>query len=373
MRLALATALYADATRLYRQGDLHHARDAAEEGLLSLSPGAHSGVTANHHLHGSVEPEKNTDRLSVGCEGLQAQQRRRHHLFGNILLLLSSIYMAVQDYIEAERLLVTCDGYWKERLAGTPTKASPAGTSGDAEGARCGDLDEGLAGVAYNRAVLLLERLQCTPSLSPRRGDSSPWVAPLVDVCGVDARETHSSTSSSTVATSPGTPEAVHARAMAFLLEAQGHLAHTLGPPRRLLADVLHTLGVCHYEAADYIAALEAWQRSIAIRVHLHAQRLRTDHVTLQRDEGGGAGTEELKLALTMEHVAHVYQLLDGRSLHALKLLDTVAQTRRQYLGPTHPLYVRTLAHQGVLAAELGHTRLACALFDPVQRHLQRH
>ncbi|AIN96448.1 hypothetical protein LPMP_130180 [Leishmania panamensis] len=372
MSLSLATALYADAARLYRLGDLHHARSAAEEALFSLSPRMDSAMAGKtRHHHGDVGHEESADSVSVGCESSQAQQRRHHRLFGNTLLLLSCIYMAVQDYIEAERLLVTCDGYWRERLTVPHTRAPSPGTSVE-ECACCSDLDEGLAGVAYNRAVLRLEQLQCTLSLSPSRGDKALWVTPLVDVRDAGARLTHSPIPSSSTAAPSGTPETVYASVMALLLDAQNRLAHTLGPPRGLLADVLHTIGVCHYETADYITALEAWQRSMTIRLHLHAQRNRSDtdaaQRVLRRGEGSGEegsdGTEELKLALTMEHVAQVYRLLEGRSVEALKLLDTVAGTRRKYLGPTDPLCVRTLAFKGALAAELGHTKLARALFD---------
>lgn len=374
MSLSLATVLYADATRLYRLGDLHHARGAAEEALLSLSRSPHRDISDHaSHRHGGGDHEETADSVSVDCEVSQAQQRQRHRLFGNSLLLLSSIYMAVQDYAEAERLLVTCDGYWRERLTSTHTRLSSAGTSAEVECACCSELDEGLAGVAYNRAVLRLEQLRRTPFSSASRGDGELWVAPLVDVCGADARPTHSSIPLSSTAASSGTPETVLASVMALLLDAQDRLAHTLGPSRSLLADVLHTIGVCHYEAADYIAALQAWQRSMAIRVHLHALRQRSDKDAAQRalrrgvggDDGECSdGTEELKLALTMEHVAQVYRLLESRSVEALKLLDTVAATRRRYLGPTDPLFVRTLVLKGVLAAELGHTKLARALFD---------
>ncbi|KAG5484292.1 hypothetical protein LSCM4_07858 [Leishmania orientalis] len=372
MSLSRATALYADAVRLYRLGDLHHARDAAEEALLSLSSCTHSDIrSSSNDYHGGVSHEESADSASVGFEASQAPQRQRHRLFGNTLLLLSSIYMAVQDYAEAERLLVTCDGYWRERLSGAHAKASSAGTSAEAECACCSELDEGLAGVAYNRAVLRLEQLQSAPSSSTSCEDSSPWLAPLVDVCGADARLTNTSLSSPPTTASSGTLEAALASVMALLLDAQDRLAHTLGPPRGLLADVLHTIGVCHYEAADYIAALQAWQRSMAIRVHLHALRLRSDKGAAQhtpcRGEGSRAsdgGTEELKLALTMEHVAQVYRLLDRRSVEALKLLDTVTDTRRKYLGPADPLCVRTLMLKGVLAAELGHTTLARSLFE---------
>ncbi|AYU77092.1 hypothetical protein, conserved [Leishmania donovani] len=369
MSLSLATALYADATRLYRLGDLHHARGAAEEALLSLSHSPHSDISDHtNHRHGGVHHEEAADSVSVGCEGSQAQQRQRHRLFGNTLLLLSSIYMAVHDYAEAERLLVTCDGYWRERLTSTHTRLSSAGTSAEVECACCSELDEGLAGVAYNRAVLRLEQLRRTPSSPARRGDGELWVAPPADLCGADARLTHSLIPPSSTAATSGTPETLLASAMALLLDAQDRLAHTLGPPRGLLADVLHTIGVCHYEAADYIAALQAWQRSMAIRVHLHALRRRSDKNAAQRTlRGGGGGecgdgTEELKLALTMEHVAQVYRLLEGRSVEALKLLDTVAATRRRYVGPTDPLCARTLVLKGVMAAELGHTKLARAL-----------
>ncbi|GET86862.1 hypothetical protein, conserved [Leishmania tarentolae] len=371
MSITLATALYADATRLYRLGDLHHARDAAEEALLSLSQNPHSEMSnRNNDSHGNSNHEETTEGDSIGCEGSQGQQRQRHRLFGNVLLLLSSIYTAVQDYAEAERLLVTCDGYWRERLSSMHTKVSAVGTPAGMDCVCYSELDEGLAGVAYNRAVLRLEQLRCTPLSSVSRGDGAPCAAPLADVCGTDARLTYSPIPVSSTAVSSGTSETVYASVMTLLREAQDRLAHTLGPQRGLLADVLHTIGVCHYEAADYIAALQAWQRSMAIRVHLHAQRQRTDRDAAQRALGGGGAvecsesTDELRLALTMEHVAQVYRLLEGRSVEALKLLDTVAATRRKYLGPTDPLCVRTLALKGTLAAELGHTKLARALLD---------
>ncbi|KAG5483980.1 hypothetical protein LSCM1_05830 [Leishmania martiniquensis] len=372
MSLSQATALYADATRLYRLGDLHHARDAAEEALLSLSPCTDSRIKSSSHRHGGdISHEEPADTASVSVEGSQAQRRQRHRLFGNILILLSSIYMAVQDFTEAERLLVTCDGYWREHLTDAHAKRASASTFEEATRSCCSELDEGLAGVAYNRAVLRLEQLQSAPSSLTCFGDRSPLVAPLVDVCGADARLTNLSLSSSATAAPSATLEPVLASVMALLLAAQDRLAHTLGPPRRLLADVLHTVGVCHYEAADYIAALQAWQRSMAIRAHLHSLRQRSETCaaqhTLSRGEGvgeSGDGTEELKLALTMEHVAQVYRLLEGRSIEALKLLDTVADTRRKYLGPTDPLYARTLVFKGVLAVELGHKKLARVLFE---------
>ncbi|KPI87204.1 hypothetical protein ABL78_3720 [Leptomonas seymouri] len=363
MDVTTAAAHYADATRHYHQGNLHRARDIAEQTLLSLS-----SLPAD-----AESPPTDGDGSCIGSSLPAAAprdaslQRRRHHLFANILLLLSTIYAAVGDYAEAQRLLSTCEGYLKEHCLHTKRGGRCSGTEAANEGGEtaCRDLDEGLAGVAYNKAVLQLEMMHHTGSPAVTRSNdraalpSAAWTSVLPSL-------PPSATLSPVLPTQDEEQrrQTIAAEALEkYLYDARDKLSHTLGSQRCLLADVYHSCGVCQYYLKDYVAALDAWQQSMAIRVHVRSDRLRE-----QGSEGSqdafSSGVEELKTALTLEHIAHVYQLVEGKAADAMKIYDTVAATRERYLGPAHPLYARTLLEKAVLASGLGRAKLARALLD---------
>jgi hypothetical protein len=343
--LAGAAASFAEATRLYYAGNLHSARDVAEQLLLSLATS--SAERMGTPMTDPSNRSRFTDATREGC------QRQHHQLFGNVLLLLCSVYTAVREYSEAERLLAVCEGYWKEHLHNNDTGIVKTSTP-------CRDLDEGLAGVAYNRAVLQLEQLRCPTAASDEDRHTMitdpahmPTVPPPFSLLDIEKEEEQRR-------------RCVAADILTrHLDDARDRLNHAVGPLRCLLADVHHSRGVCRYYCRDYVGALEAWQQSIGIRVHLHHHLTRRQaKAAVADDDSGGSAVEELKLALTMEHVAHVYQLIDGRMVDALKVYDVVAATRERLLGPAHPLCARTLLGKAVLASTLGRTTVARALLD---------
>lgn len=161
-----------------------------------------------------------------------------------------------------------------------------------------------LATILYNRAVIRLEWERLDPSSAPRKAV-------------VDAQN--------------------------YLTEAENRLVNVLGLPRLLLADVLHCHGVCHHMLGlDYMAAVECYRRSMEIRRHF----------------GDVHGISDLKTALTMEHIAHIYRLW-GKQVEALTLLGSVLEARREALGSQNALYASTLLAYGVLALELGKKKAA--------------
>ncbi|KPA76554.1 hypothetical protein ABB37_07844 [Leptomonas pyrrhocoris] len=366
MALTTATAHFADATRLYQQGNLHRARDVAEQALLSLSFMS-VGAELKEACASTACGASSSPASSRACPHADNSMLRRHHqLFGNSLLLLSTIYTAAGDYMEAERLLATCEGYWRDHLSNG--EGSSAGDRrettmrGDAVGGR--DLDEGLAGVAYNRAVLQLEQLRHTSPptasrLQERANDpSSVWPSlPPSPARSSPLRTQDDERRRQTVAA-----EVLRK----YLYDAKDKLSHTLGSGRSMLADVHHSCGVCHYYLKDYVAALEAWQQSMAIRVH--GRRCRAGQQGKEIEDGTlSGGVDELKVALTLEHIAQVYHFIEGKAADALKIYDAVAATRERYLGSAHPLYARTLFEKAVVASGLGHVKLARALLKACQ------
>lgn len=406
--ITTAAADYAEATRFYQQGNLHRARDMAEQVLLSLSSATNTSTATSS----SGCPPNTATATGGAAPGLLSPipsraasgERTRHQLFGNALLLLSSVYIAVRAYAEAERLLATCEGYWREHLLNANTTATAAAleqqtmrlrTKQD-DAARvlaCRDRDEGLAGVAYNWAVLELEKMEqltCTSTASSRANVNTSAATDALHPAHLGANALTSSSDTqpdpSYVTSQEREEQARRERekqlqAVAteilskYLHVARDKLSHTLGPHRCLLADVYHSCGVCHYYQMDYVRALEAWQQSMAIRVHVHRRGVsaRTNEhaaadASVAHTEVSDSSVEELKIALTMEHIAHVYQHVDGKAVEALKMYDAVASTRERHLGSLHPLYARTLLAKAVLASRLGRRKLACALLDTCQR-----
>jgi len=153
------------------------------------------------------------------------------------------------------------------------------------------------------------------------------------------------------------------------------------GAARLLLADVLHTKGVCLYRVGKHVDALAAWQGSMEIRVRwaaLAPERRRSingvgglAHAPYNMAAAAGDDDDneddaamELKLALTMEHVAQVYRFVPEKRVMALKLMSRVAATRRRHVGPRHLLYGRTLMMQSVVAEEAGRSKLALAVME---------
>ncbi|CCD16626.1 unnamed protein product [Trypanosoma congolense IL3000] len=128
-------------------------------------------------------------------------------------------------------------------------------------------------------------------------------------------------------------------KAHALLIEAERFLTNVCGVSRLVLAEVLHNSGVCLSLLGRYVAALTAYMRSMQIRVRFK----------------DAAGVTDLRLALTMEHVALLYRLMGGpKRQEAALLMEVVASTRRRLLGPQHPLWAAAVLAQGVIAAELG-------------------
>ncbi|RNF01576.1 variant surface glycoprotein 3054 [Trypanosoma conorhini] len=173
---------------------------------------------------------------------------------------------------------------------------------------RLGTAHLGAATARLNRAIILLERYRL------RGGDAAAAVG----------------------------------RAYDLLQAAERRLEDDVGGAARLLlAEVLHNSGVCCELVGRYTDALTAYMRSMQIRVRYK----------------DAVGVTDMKLALTMEHVAMLYRLMGGAKLPgALRLMEVVAATRRRHIGPRHPLYASALLSQGVIAAELGHQRRAAAL-----------
>ncbi|CBH17406.1 Tetratricopeptide repeat, putative [Trypanosoma equiperdum] len=135
------------------------------------------------------------------------------------------------------------------------------------------------------------------------------------------------------------TTVAVVEEAHALLLEAEQLLVNVCHVGRLVLAEVLHNIGVCCALLGRYVAALTAYMRSMQIRVRFK----------------DAARVTDLKLALTMEQVALLYRLMDEpKRQEAALLMEVVASTRRQLLGPHHPLLAAAVLAQGVIAAELG-------------------
>lgn len=402
MDLRKATADYAGATRLYQQGNLHRARDVAERALLDLS----SLPTSNSTLEGNVD-DGDDDSVAVRPPSHSATPSNapaHHQLYGNLLLLLASIYTAVREDAEAERLLATCEGYWREHLAhggggGCSDVNKKRGANhhhnnyrgssvekGEAADLTCYDVDEGLAAVAYNRAVLQLEQLHdTTPTAASdhHHQQQRHQHAMLPSVMHVSFALSSSPLCVRGSTENKEEQERQQQRQQevathilhTYLDSARDRLRHTLGAPRCLLADVYHSCGVCLYYMRDYIGALEAWQQSLAIRVHVHScltsrQESSANAKTGQVKKKSKAASapansvEELKVALTLEHIAQVYQLIDGKAAEALKMCDTVAVTRERFLGPLHPLYARTLFLKAVLASRLRRVELARALLE---------
>lgn len=272
-----------------------------------------------------------------------------HVQFGDGLLLLSSIQCAAKEYDEAERMVATCHGYLQEHL---------------------GPSHHGVATALLNRAVILLERFTLESSLlsvlpTAERGprdDDEPSLVPKErrsPLRGPSHPKRHSdlsaSTSSNPIILSGNTnaPASSAPRiervvdAQKYLAEAERLVENTFGPDRLVLADIHHNHGVCCEILGGYTDALEHYLKSLKIREKF-------------KDTSGAT---DLKLALTMEHVAMIYRLTEVKLGDAVRLLAVVAQTRRKYLGPSHPLYAAALFEQGVCALESLHRRLAIPLF----------
>ncbi|EKF38412.1 hypothetical protein MOQ_001380 [Trypanosoma cruzi marinkellei] len=246
-------ALLRTGAALYESGDLSRARELAEEALHAAEP-------------------------------------HDEESFAEALLLLSNVYCAAEDFLEAERLVTTCCCFVEEHLGASHIGAVTS---------------------RLNRAIILLERYRLQGGALSEVG-----------------------------------------RAYELLQEAERRLEDDVGDAGRLLlAEVLHNSGVCCELVGRYADALTVYMRSMQIRVRYK----------------DSAGVTDMKLALTMEHVAMLYRLMGGPKLQgALRLMEVVATTRRRYIGPRHPLYASALLSQGVIAAELGHQRRATALLRNV-------
>ncbi|KAH9600154.1 hypothetical protein LSM04_004880 [Trypanosoma melophagium] len=247
-------------------------------------------------------------------DALHAADPHNDTLFAEGLLLLANVYCAAEDFAEAERLAATCCCYVEEHLG--PTHI-------------------GVATARLNRAVILLERYRL------RSGNH--------DTTHTNTNTDSNSGNNGNNSNSGSSGLRLVEEAYALLQTAARQLENVDGVNRLLLAEVLHNTGVCCELVGRHVDALAAYMRSMQIRVHY------TD----------ASGVCDLKLALTMEHVAMLYRLLRGTKLQeAARLMDAVATTRRRYLGPRHPLFAAAILEQGVIAAELGHKRRAVLLLQ---------
>lgn len=327
-----ATALHEEAIRHYTTGDLHAAREAAEEAILLIAPV--KGDPQQQWIHGPT-----------GGDSVTAPDAALHHLMSNLLLLLSCVYCATGDFKEAWRLLTTCTCYIREYCASAAGAEAPNGSS------RGGLL---LATCVYNEAVLRLEQL--------REAEVDAGVPASVTATSLSSVGSNSSLAER----QQHERDEILALLQNQLSVAEEGLKHATGAARLLLADVLHTKGVCLYRLRRWVDAVLTWQSSMAIRVKwatMSAER----HAQYGEQHFGraeDAATMELKLALTMEHVAQVYRFLPEKRITALQLVSRVAATRRRLIGPMHLLYGRTLMTQGVLAAEVGRLKLALASME---------
>jgi tetratricopeptide (TPR) repeat protein len=172
-----------------------------------------------------------------------------------------------------------------------------------------GSSHPGVATALLNRAIILLERHRTATS---RIVDNVEWVV----------------------------------RASGYLERAQHLLQNSYGTDRLVLADVHHNQGCCHEVIGDFVTALGHYMKSMKIR-----ERFKD-----------ATGATDLKLALTMEHVAMIYRSVEEKLDDACRIMGVVAATRRKYLGPLNPLYLQSLLQHGVIALEAKNRRLAKAL-----------
>ena len=167
----------------------------------------------------------------------------------------------------------------------------------------------GVATALLNRAIILLERYRTSPL---RLVDNVEWVV----------------------------------RASGFLEQGQSLLQNAYGTDRLVLADVHHNQGCCQEVMGDFVGALTHYMKSMKIR-----ERFKD-----------ATGSTDLKLALTMEHVAMIYRCVEDKVDDACRIMGVVASTRRKYLGPLNRLYLQSLLQHGVIALEAKNRRLAKAL-----------
>jgi hypothetical protein len=172
-----------------------------------------------------------------------------------------------------------------------------------------GPAHPGVATALLNRAVLLLERHR---NATVRIVENVDWVV----------------------------------RASEYLEHAQQLLQNSYGTDRLVLADVHHNQGCCHEVMGDVVTALSHYMKSMKIR-----ERFKD-----------ATGATELKLGLTMEHVAMIYRAVEEKLDDACRIMSAVAAMRRKYLGPLNPLYLQSLLQHGVIALEAKNRRLAKAL-----------
>lgn len=247
------------------------------------------------------------DEARAAGEIFLCNEASDHVQFCDGLLLMSCVALATREFDEAERLVATCHGYLTEHL-----------------GAR----HEGTGTTLLNRGVILLERYRHTASL-------------------LHNGETAAASSSKSVDSSPPPQIEWVVDALRYLEQAAAILINSFGVQRLSLADVYHNTGCCQEILGQYTDALSSHARSLRIREKFQDQ----------------TGVTELKLALTMEHIAMIYRLTEAKLPEAVRLLGVVAATRRRHLGPTHPLYASTLFHQAVCASEGWNKKLATSLF----------
>lgn len=295
-----AQRLYNEGLALFHSGKLEEGRDTLEEALEACA----------------VAPDPSNVQT--------------HIIFTDCLLLLSDIYSAISAFSEAERLLVTCMGYVRDSFASFSQSSSSL-----ARKVRSME-NIALATIAYNRGVLVLD--ECGQNIAVlERGD-------------VEAGEERGRRDML---------QKVRGVCLALLGEAEERLKNYVGTSRELLADIWHAKGVAHQFLGENEEALIFFQKSL---------ELRQCFCSSERDQN----TEcDLKLALTIEHVVQAYRvwLPTAASRHVTglsvtpftlqQLLHTVSEVRRRCLGAGHPLLLRSMFMEGVIAAEQGRRSVA--------------
>lgn len=423
---SLAEKLYAEALQSFKDGHIHSARSLAEQVLECCAEGieGHDGegtpspargeegtcsAQQNHSNEYTIYDGENRcyhppAHPAPGQKSASASPTsavRMHTLFTDALVLLSNVCSAEGYYAEAERLLVTCMGYIRDSFETQEEAREKAVTCKGSrnrreslEGcslARSSSLSSSrplvamrnmaLATILYNRAVLVLDEYQFW-TVSHRTASTQS--------SSVERNKSDTSLSSP----AEQNTDVLIGRLMEarddWLPDAERRLENCLGDSRRLLADVWHSSGVCHHILGDAVAALGYYQRSMELRLCFFSSNTSSSGAgfSLPQDRGSTPTTTSevetaLKIVLTLEHVVQLYDQMTKTNkggtdhLHLLdphilqRALETVSRTRKNALGPRHPMTARALFLEGVFAAEHGRVKTARRCLEQCKREAE--
>lgn len=385
--------LYKDGLKLFRAGFLREARNTVEEVLERC---ALEGVPRASFSPSSTEESFSTTVNSFSTSYTFSAPYVKvplstHLLFTDALLLLANIYSADGIFSEAEHLLVTSVGYVRDSfnpgqyvdLSSTLKKSANQQqihqeTSSDMNKKEEKVLAQlqniAFATISYNRALLCVEEYQyCCKKVLNADQEKKPFDSSTRNdsslARGTSEKETdqvwlpnHTKKGISFLSWNisqlpPHLFEKVQKARDVLLDDVICRLQDCLDDGRQLLADALHTRGVCQLLLGDHVHALLDFQKSIDIRclflsrktsaqsfgnmqvAHHFMNKIPNEGVSqfgnynLARDhccKGEGKGsmlfnvTEDstdtlmassnLKLALSLEHIVQLYHLLDRPS-----------------------------------------------------------